>query len=123
MKTGLGCNLYNSLLRPILSSLSFFFSFFFFWRKILSSLIKILSLAYYLVWSMVHAYMPYRSMRRGDCSLICIKLGPITSCSFRIRLLVWHTLCTHNTASRIVVMLLLFFKPSVSFHFHLTQMA
>ena len=121
MKTGLGCNLYNSLLRPILSPLYFIL---FFLRKILSTLVEILSLAYYLVWSMVHAYMPYRSMRRGDCSLICIKLGPITSCSFRIRLLVWHTLCTHNTASRLVLLLLLFFfKPSVSFHFHLNQMA
>ena len=127
MKTGLGCNLYNSLLRPILSSLYYYYFFFWGGRKILSSLVEILSLAYYLVWSMVHAYMPYRSMRRGDCSLICIKLGPITSCSFRIRLLVWHTLCTHNTASRLVLLLLLllllFFKPSVSFHFHLNQMA
>ena len=102
------------------SFFSFFF-FFFFWRKNISSLVEILSLAYYLVWSMVHAYIPYRSIRRGDCSLICIKLGSITPCSFRIRLLIWYTLCTHNTASRLVVILLLFFKPLVSFHFHLTQ--
>ena len=74
------------------SFFSFFF-FFFFWRKNISSLVEILSLAYYLVWSMVNAYIPYRSIRRGDCSLICIKLGSITPCSFRISLLIWHTLC------------------------------
>ena len=97
MKIGLGCYLYNSLLRPILSSLFFFF--FFFWRKNISSLVEILSLAYYLVWSMVHAYIPYRSIRRGDYSLICIKLGSITPCSFRIRLLIWHTLCVGCTCT------------------------
>ena len=91
----MGCNLYNSLLRPILSSHFFFF----FFGENLSSFVKILILAYYLVWSMVHAYMPYGSMRRGDCSLICIKLGSITPCSFRIRLLIWHTLCVGCTCT------------------------
>ena len=48
--------------------------------------------------------MPYRSMKQGNCGLICIKLGSIgpslgrsTSSPFRMRLLIWHTLYTPYT--------------------------
>ena len=58
-----------------------------------------------LLASLVHGTcLCLRSMKQGDCSLISIKLGSIgpslgriTSCSFRIRLLIWHTLLIVHT--------------------------
>ena len=60
MKTGLGCNLYNSLLRPILSSLFFFF--FFFGEKIFLLLSK------FLVWPII---------KFGPWYMLIFLIGPL----------------------------------------------